>query len=117
MIQKPLIQKIVELTLSHFRNSLIASLIGFTLLGCVGMPPNEDYALAYVAMEAAKGAGASKFASGYWNKCLTIYSEAEQQFEERRYTDAKILFNKARVYAERAENSARLKRLRSGEVF
>lgn len=101
----------------RYHSNFLALLIGFTLLGCVGNPPNEDYALAYVAMEAAKGAGASKFASGYWNKCLTAYGEAEQQFEDRRYSDARALFNKARVYAEKAENSARLKRLRSGEVF
>jgi len=73
--------------------------------------------LASIAIESAKNAGASKFATGYWNKCLTSYKLAQDGFEEKHFSEAKAFFIKARVYAEKAENSARLKRLRSGEVF
>lgn len=116
MTQSPLLQKIDEQTLFRFRTNLI---LIFTVLlaGCVGAPPNEDYAMASVAMESAKNAGASKYATGYWNKCLTTYKQAQDGYEEKHYNEAKAFFIKARTYAEKAENSARLKRLRSGEVF
>ena len=101
----------------HYQTNLILLLFILLGVGCVGAPPHEDYALASIAIESAKNAGASKFATGYWNKCLTTYKQAQDDFEERHYGEAKAFFIKARVFAEKAENSARLKRLRSGEVF
>lgn len=81
------------------------------------MPPNDDYAMASIALDAAKASGAPKVASGYWNRALTAYKEGEDHFEQRNYGAAQAAFIRARQNAERAENSARLQRLRSGEVF
>jgi hypothetical protein len=81
------------------------------------MPPNDDYAMASVALDAAKASGAPKVAVGYWNRALSAFKEGEDLYEQRSYGPAQAAFIRARQNAERAENSARLQRLRSGEVF
>lgn len=81
------------------------------------MPPNDDYAMASIAIEAAKASGAPKVAVGYWNRALTAFKEGEDLYEQRSFGAAQAAFVRARQNAERAENSARLQRLRSGEVF
>lgn len=85
--------------------------------GCPGLPPNEDYALASVAIDSAKAAGAPKVSVGYWNRAISEFKKGEEAYNDRSYGEAHASFVRARVEAEKAENAARLKRLRSGEVF
>ncbi len=97
--------------------ALIIFLFPIFLGGCASEPPNEDYSLATIAIEAAKVAGAPKVSIGYWSKAQASLKQGEEEYEQREFPQAKASFIKARNFAEKAENAARIKRLRSGEVF
>jgi hypothetical protein len=86
--------------------------------GCVtAAPPVEDYALARAALDAAKIVDAARYSAGYFHKAEQAYKQAVQLYEDREYLEAQAQFRKARDAAERAENSARLIRFKSGEVL
>lgn len=88
------------------------------LIGCVTAPaPIEDYTIARAAIEAAKAVEASRYSPGYWHQAEESYRRAQALMEEREYEDAKEEFTKARLAAEKAENSARLIRQKNGEVL
>lgn len=90
----------------------------FTLSGCVtASQPIEEYAFARAAVDAAKAVESSRYSPGYWHQADEAYRKAQILFQEREYSEAKKEFIRARVAAERAENSARLIRLRNGEVL
>lgn len=97
--------------------SILIAFLGF-LSGCVtASRPVEDYTLARTAIDAAKAVESSKYSSGYWHQAEESYRKAQILFQEREFAESKKEFIKARVAAERAENSARLIRLRNGEVL
>jgi hypothetical protein len=80
-------------------------------------PPTLEYALADTALKAAKAVQAVRYSPGYWYEAEESYRQAKILFNEREYDQARDLFNKARTAAEKSENSARLIRLRNGEVL
>jgi hypothetical protein len=93
-----------------------SSLLG--LVSCVTVPaPIEDYALADTAIKAAKAVQAVRYSPGYWHQAEEFYRQAKILYREREYEQARELFVKARVAAERAENSARLLRQKNGDIL
>ena len=80
-------------------------------------PPILDYTLADTAIKAAKNVQAVRYSPGFWYEAEEAYRQAKILYNEREYEQARDLFIKARVAAEKSENSARLIRLRNGEVL
>lgn len=90
----------------------------FTASSCVHIPPPTlEYVLADTAIKAAKTVQAVRYSPGYWYEAEEAYRQAKILYNEREYEQAKDLFIKARIAAEKSENSARLIRLRNGEVL
>lgn len=88
------------------------------LSACVSMePPILDFTLAETALKAAQAVQAVRYSPAHWHEAEEFYRQAKILFNEREYEQAQELFNKARISAERAENSARLIRFRNGEVL
>lgn len=100
------------------RSFVILLLLITQLMGCVTAPaPIEEYTLARAAIDAAKTVEASRYSPGYWHQAEEGYRRAQALMEEREYEDAKEEFTRARIAAEKAENSARLIRQKNGEVL
>lgn len=90
----------------------------FLLASCQTIPaPYDDYALARAAMDAARNVQAARHSPGYWHQAEENYRKARLYFRDREYEKAKEHFNLARQAAERAENSARLIRQKSGDIL
>lgn len=88
------------------------------LTGCVtASPPIEEFTLADAAIKAAKSVQAVRYSPGNWHQAEEAYRQARILYNEREYDQARDLFNKARVSAEKAENSARLLRQQTGDVL
>ena len=89
-----------------------------TITGCVtGPQPVLEYALARVALESARTVEGPRHSPGYFHQAEESFRRGVELFEDRDYERAKAEFRRCRVAAERAENSARLIRAKSGEVF
>lgn len=80
-------------------------------------PPLEEWTLARAAVEAAKSVQAAKYSPGHWHQAEESYKRARILYKEENFDEAKEEFIAARKAAERAENSARLKRFQSGDVL
>jgi hypothetical protein len=92
--------------------------LGLSLTACVHIPPPLlEYTLADTAIKAAKAVQAVRYSPGLWHEAEESYRQARILYNEREYEQAKDLFTKARVAAERAETSARVTRIRNGEVL
>lgn len=90
----------------------------FVLTSCITTePPIEEYTMADAAIKAAKAVQAVRYSAGYWHQAEESYRQARILYREREYEQAKDLFIKARLAAEKAENSARLLRLKNGDVL
>lgn len=93
-------------------------LFSLVLVGCVTSPPPvEEYTLARAALEAARSVEAARHSPGYYHQAEEAYRKGRLLYEEREFDRALEQFAKARTAAERAENSARLIRMKSGEVL
>jgi hypothetical protein len=98
--------------------TLIGILFVTAVLGCVHTaPPTLEYALADTALKAAKNVQAVRYSPGFWYEAEEAFRQAKILYNEREYEQARDLFTKARIAAEKSENSARLIRLRNGEVL
>lgn len=87
-------------------------------LGCATVPPpNDEYALAFAAIEWARAQGAPRYSPGNWHRAEESYRRAITLYEDRRFSEAKTFFVRAKLSAERAENSARVLKFQRGEVF
>jgi hypothetical protein len=106
----------VDKTVRKIEVVFFICLIVFMTTACVGPAPVDDYNLAYTAMNSAKKAGASRFATGYLAKANDYYKEAQKFYKDRDYQKASIAFKQAKLFAERAENLSALKRAQTGEV-
>lgn len=96
----------------------VSTLFIFVMLcSCAGPKPLEDMVLAKVALDTAKEVGAPSAASGYWYKAEENYRKGLEALEGNYNYDAKEFFIEAKIYAEKAENSTRLKKFKSGESF
>ncbi len=84
-------------------------------LGCASPPPILEYTLARTAVEAAREKESAKYAAGFWHRADEYYRKGEEAYKQSEYGDASKYFQKARVFAERAENSTRLKLFETGE--
>ena len=101
----------------NWRTGLVSILVLCTF-GCVHIPPPIlEYTLADTALKAAKTVQAVRYSPGHWHEAEELYRQARILYNEREYEQAIELFNRARIAAEKAENSARLIRLRNGEVL
>jgi hypothetical protein len=90
----------------------------FLVAGCVTAPaPQEEYVLARAAIESARTVESARHSPGNYHQAEEAFRKAKTLFEEREYDEAKDYFIKARVAAEKAENSARLIRFKNGEVL
>lgn len=78
-------------------------------------PPRGEYSLARAALEAAREADAPKYSPGYWHRARTAYRKAQNFYENKQHEDAQEYFKRARIFAERAENSAHLARAKGDE--
>ncbi|MCB0389951.1 MAG: DUF4398 domain-containing protein [Bdellovibrionales bacterium] len=94
-----------------------AFFIFFTTISCAGPKPIEEMVLAKVALDAAKESGAVSFAAGYWYRAEENYRKGENAIKSNYNYDAKEFFVQAKIYAEKAENSTRLKKFKSGEGY
>lgn len=97
---------------------VLASALLFLLTSCVTTPPPLlEYNLARAAIQAAQDSEASRFDAGNMHEAEEAYRKAKALLEEREHEAARLMFVRARVAAERAENTARAMKLKSGEVF
>lgn len=88
------------------------------LQGCVTVaPPNDEFSYAKAALEAARAVQAVRYSPGYWHQAEEACRRARILYKEREYEEARELFTKCRLSAERAENSARLMRQKNGDVL
>lgn len=100
------------------RTWIATAALALCLVGCVTSPPPiDDFALARAALEAARGVEAARHSPGFYHQAEEAYRKAKLLYEEREYDDARSMFIRARLAAEKAENSARLIRMKSGEVL
>ena len=93
----------------------ITTLLLFT--SCAGPRPTEDMVLANTALEAARVVGATSVAPGFWHRAEESYRKGLNLMKGNYNYEAKEAFIEAREYAEKAENSTRLKKFKSGEAF
>ena len=84
--------------------------------GCVTYIPVDEWTMARSAYESAREADAARFVPAIWFKAEQSYRDGQRAYKDRKYEEAKQLFNQARAYCEQAENAARLARHQSGEV-
>ena len=89
----------------------------FFLAGCETLPPLDDYSLARSAMESATLVESGKYSPGFMHKAEAAYQRAEAFFHDNEFEQARGEFRSARLWAEKAENSARLIRFKNGEVL
>ncbi|MGZ3770118.1 MAG: DUF4398 domain-containing protein [Bdellovibrio sp.] len=102
----------------RLQRSFIVILVFTVILGCQTVPaPIEDYSLARAAIEAARSVQAARHSPGYWHQAEEAYRKGRVYFEDRDYSKAKDQFIRARLSAEKAENSARLIRQKTGDVL
>lgn len=88
------------------------------LFACQTVPePVDDYALARAALEAARDVQSARYTPGLWHQAENFYKQGQYYYREKDWEKAKSLFLKARQSAEKAENSSRLIRQRTGEVL
>jgi hypothetical protein len=87
-------------------------------LSCQSVPqPVEEYALARAAIDAARVVQAPRHSPGYWHQADEAYRQGRLLFKDRDFAKAREAFIKARLAAEKAENSARLIRQKTGDVL
>ena len=95
---------------------LFCVLIG--VLGCqTGPVPVDEYTLARAAMDAARDVQAPRLSPGFWHQAEEAYRKGKLLYKDSRWDEARIEFLKAKQAAEKAENSARLNRQRTGDIL
>jgi hypothetical protein len=102
----------------RFIQLFIAGILLSVIVSCQTTPePIEDYSLARAAVEAARSVQAARHSPGYWHQAEEAYRKGRIYYDDRDYAKAKEQFIRARIAAEKAENSARLIRQRTGDVL
>jgi hypothetical protein len=96
----------------------IAIVCFLAFVGCETAPkPLEEYTLARAAIEAARSVQAPRHSPGFWHQADEAYRQGRLSFKDREYGRAREEFVRARIAAEKAENSARLIRQKTGDVL
>ena len=80
-------------------------------------PPKLEYTLAKSAIDAARSVQSVRYSPGNWHQAEEFFRQAKILYNEREHKEAQELFEKARLAAERAENSARLIRQKNGDIL
>lgn len=102
----------------RFLQQFIGVLLLTVIVSCQTVPaPIEDYSLARAALEAARSVQAARHSPGYWHQAEEAYRKGRIYYDDRDFAKAKEQFVRARMAAEKAENSARLIRQRTGDVL
>lgn len=92
--------------------------LALVLSGCQSVPkPLEEYSLARAALDAARAVQAPRHSPGYWHQADEAYRQGRLFYKDREFAKAREAFIKAKTAAERAENSARLIRQRTGDIL
>jgi hypothetical protein len=86
------------------------------LTACATNPPTEEYTLARTALNAARDQDSARYAPSYWHQAEEAYRKGEGLFKAQEYKEAEEEFLKAKQFAEKAENTTRIQRFKSGEV-
>lgn len=103
------------LSFSQLSKTLLATLaLGF-LGACVVDRPNVDLVLAREAFQSAEEVDAAKYSPANYHRAEEAYRSAMANYKNRSFKEAILDFRAAKVYAERAENSARVQRQKAGE--
>ena len=84
----------------------------YTLTACSSTQPNQEYALAQVALSTAKKFEADKLSPKTYSKALYFYKKAISLYEQNDYDSSKNSFEKSIDFSEKAEFRARVKKLR-----
>jgi hypothetical protein len=79
--------------------------------------PLQEYTLARSALDAAGLSDAERLAPLIYQQAQELFHRAEVLYNEREFEDARLLFIKSRKLSEKAENLARLKKSKTGEVL
>ncbi len=88
------------------------------IVGCQTVPvPIEDYSFARAALDAARSVQAARHSPGFWAQAEEAYRKGRIYFNDRDYAKAKEQFIRAKWAAEKAENSARLIRQKTGDIL
>jgi hypothetical protein len=89
-------------------------LIAFALIGCSTLHPTQEYVFAREALASAKDVEAARYNPGLWHKAEEAFRHGVQLYEDNSYDEAIEQFRNSKAYAERAENFARLQKLKTG---
>lgn len=90
----------------------------FGILGCqTGPVPLDEYTIARAALDAARDVQAPRLSPGFWHQAEEAYRKGRLLYKDSRWDEARIEFIKAKYAAEKAENSARLNRQRTGDIL
>ena len=88
----------------------------FFVTGCqTDTAPVLEYTIALTAIKAAKNANAAHLAPGYWNKAQQMYQKGQMHYKKKEYYLSSEAFRQTTLYAEKAENMARIKKAQSGD--
>ena len=88
----------------------------FFVTGCqTDKAPILEYTIALTAITAAENASAMQLAPGYWNRAQQFYQKGQMHYKKREYQLSSEAFRRATLYAERAEDMARIKKVQSGD--
>ena len=86
-----------------------------TLTGCATERPNVHLVLAREAFTAAKEVESARYAPGYYHKAEESYRRGMNAYQEGKMGEAVKEFKNSKVYAEKAENAARIQRQKQGD--
>ena len=96
-------------------------LLSFLTLGSTGCQtgpmPLDEYTMARAAIDAARDVQAPRLSPGFWHQAEEAYRRGRLFYKDSRWDEARIEFLKAKQAAEKAENSARLNRQRTGDIL
>ena len=96
----------------------VMAMMALLIVSCQTTPqPLEEYSLARAAIEAARAVQAPRHSPGYWHQADEAYRQGRLYYKDRDYSSARDEFIRARLAAEKAENSARLIRQKTGDVL
>ncbi len=109
---------IKKLMFSNFLYKIVFVLFCFAFTSCVtAAPPLKEYVLAKAAIDAAKSVQAARYSPGFWHQAEEYYRKAKIYYGDKEFELATQYFILARTSAEKAENSSRLLKQKSGDVL
>jgi hypothetical protein len=82
---------------------------------CATESTNVDYVLAREAYVAAEEVDAAKYSPAAFHRAEEAYRKGLALYKKRSYREANAEFKSAKVFSERAEDSARIARQKAGE--